>query len=326
LPIDPSFFLTKARGGTELMKFRLIEELGSEIFEPFQLFVSNVNASIDPSKISLYWIHEMPEYSPCSILAGGGWSRFDYLIFTSDWQLHAFAMDLKVPFQRSIVLKNAIDPIPSAKKGQDKIRLIYISTPHRGLSLLLPVFLKLCEKHPDIELHVYSSFQIYDQGRLDEHFKELYKACQSHPSIRYFGSVSNEEVKKALSEAHIFAYPCIWKEVSCISLMEAMSAGLLCVHPNLAGLIDTSGGITRMYHWQENVAAHKEVFYEALSLAICDVRNNLHHDEVAFVKKYADRRFCWSARAVQWREFLTKAALQRKKIPKEEPKVFYQFT
>jgi glycosyltransferase involved in cell wall biosynthesis len=225
LPIDPSFLSTKARGGTELMKFRLVKELGLEIFEPFQLFVSNMTTSIDPDKISLYWIHEMPEYSPCNILANGGWKRFDHLIFTSDWQLHAFVMKFNVPFQRSVVLKNAIDPIPSGTKGKEKIRLIYISTPHRGLSLLLPVFLRLCEKHPDIELHVYSSFQIYDQGMLDLHFKDLYQACQAHPSIKYFGSVSNEEVKKALSEAHIFAYPCIWNEVSCIALMEAMSAG-----------------------------------------------------------------------------------------------------
>jgi hypothetical protein len=74
-----------------------------------------------------------------------------------------------------------------------------------------------------------------------------------------------------------------------------------------------------MYHWQEDIACHKQAFHDALSRAISDVRNDLHHDEVAFVKQYADKRFCWSVRAGQWRDFLTKAAVRK------TPQVFYQF-
>ncbi|MBM3208168.1 MAG: glycosyltransferase family 4 protein [Chlamydiae bacterium] len=320
MSIDPSFFSTKAKGGTELMKFRLIQELGIEAFDLFQLFVSQVNRPIDPSKISLYWIHEMPDYFPCKILENRGWNKFDYLIFTSDWQLHNFQMKFGIPFYKSKVLKNAIDPLPNLKKAEDKIRLIYHSTPHRGLDLLVPVFTRLCEKHSDIELHVYSSFQIYNQSRFDANFKSIFDICKSHPNIRYFGSVSNQEVKMALCKAHIFAYPSIWHEVSCIALMEAMSAGLVCVHPNLAGLIDTSGGITRMYHWQENHNDHKQVFHDMLDKAICDVRDNLHQSEVSFVKEYADRRFTWSLRTNEWKEFLNQA-----KIKNNKSKVFYQF-
>ena len=82
-----------------------------------------------------------------------------------------------VPYSESIILRNAIDPIEVGEKPKDTIRLIYHSTPHRGLELLVPVFEKLCETHDDIELDVYSSFKIYGwEERSEEHTSEL----QSH--------------------------------------------------------------------------------------------------------------------------------------------------
>ena len=41
--------------------------------------------------------------------------------------------------------------------------------------------------------------------------------------MTYHGFKPNDVVRKALSEAHIFAYPSIWVETSCISAIEAMS-------------------------------------------------------------------------------------------------------
>jgi hypothetical protein len=50
------------------------------------------------------------------------------------------------------------DPIaPTAiRKSKERIKLIYHTTPHRGLQILVPVFEKLCEWHDDIELDVFS--------------------------------------------------------------------------------------------------------------------------------------------------------------------------
>ena len=68
-------------------------------------------------------------------------------------------MYLGVPWEKGVVIQHAIDPFPVHEKPDDKIRLIYASTPHRGLELLLHAFEQI--DRDDIELEVFSSFKIY---------------------------------------------------------------------------------------------------------------------------------------------------------------------
>lgn len=325
MPIASDSLSKKAMGGTELMKYRLLEELGEEYLKDFQIFVSRVEEELDPNKIKIYWHQDLPQDPACSHLANGGWKRFDHFVFNSQWQMQIFNLYHNIPFYKSIVLQNAIDPIDEVEKSFDKIKLIYHSTPHRGLQLLVPVFNKLCEKYDNIELDVYSSFKIYGWEERDSQYQALFDACKSHPKINYYGSVSNQEVKDALSKAHIFAYPNIWTESSCIALMEAMSAKLVCVHPNYGALIDTSGGITRMYQWDEDANMHAGRFLLVLERAINDVMNKTHESEVQFSKFYADNRFSWTRRISEWKSFLEMLKkMKREGIPftREEKEEF----
>ena len=286
------------------MKLRLIQELGEKELEDFQIFVSRVEEPLDPNKIKIYWHQDLPQDPACAHLANGGWKEYDFFVFNSNWQMKMFNLFLQIPYYKSIVLQNAIDPIEVAEKDDKTIRLIYHSTPHRGLHLLVPVFEKLCEKYDDIELDVYSSFKIYGWEERDQQFEQLFEKCRSHPKINYFGSVPNEEVKKALSRAHIFAYPSIWTESACIALMEAMSAKLVCVHPNYGALYDTSGAITRMYQWDEDPSKHAGRFFNVVDKAIQDIKVGAHKAEVEYGKFYADNRYNWQRRLQEWKSLL----------------------
>jgi hypothetical protein len=64
---------------------------------------------------------------------------------------------------KSIVLESGIEPAPESclQKDNDTIRLVYTSTPQRGLEILVPVFKYLTERHKNIHLDVFSSFKIY---------------------------------------------------------------------------------------------------------------------------------------------------------------------
>ena len=318
---------TNAMGGSELMKYRMVQELGEEALEGFQIFVSRVHEELDPDKIKIYWHQDLPEDPACDILRDKGWEKFDYFVFNSAWQMQMFNLYHGVPYSRSIVLMNAIDPIEAAEKPKDTIKLIYHSTPHRGLELLVPVFEKLCEVHEDIELDVYSSFKIYGWEERDKQYEALFEKCKNHPKINYYGSVPNQEVKAALAKAHIFAYPSIWTESSCIALMEAMSAGLVCCHSNLGALIDTSGGITRMYQFDENVNAHATRFYGVLDQAIQDVRAGRTEGETGYVKFYADNRFNWERRAMEWKAFIRmlNALKERGELPRKPAKEMFVY-
>lgn len=308
MPLAKDSLSTNAMGGSELMKHRLVKELGEEFLSDFQIFVSRAEEPLDPDKIKIYWHQDMPMDPAVAHLKDGGWQKYDYFVFNSNWQMNMFNLYLGVPYSKSIVLQNAIDPISNGmideEKDDEKIRLIYHSTPHRGLNILVPVFEKLAEKHDDIVLDVYSSFKIYGWEDRDKEFASLFEKCKSHPKINYVGSVSNFEVKKALAKAHIFAYPNTWQETSCIALMEAMSAACVCVHPNWGALYDTSGHVTRMYQFDEDPNQHARRFYGMLEEAIVDVRNNRVQTETTYSKIYADNRFTWERRAMEWKAFL----------------------
>jgi hypothetical protein len=78
---------------------------------------------------------------------------------------------------------------------------------------------------------------------------------RQHPKIRYHGTQPNAAVREALTRAHVFAYPSVWPETSCLCLIEAMSAGLVCVHSNLGALFETAAHWTQIYPFHEDPAS-----------------------------------------------------------------------
>jgi glycosyltransferase involved in cell wall biosynthesis len=291
-----------AKGGTELMADRLYSYVDNRLFDEFQIIQSRVR-DLDSKKKKILWLHDLHGDGEVSHLKDGGWKKFDKLVFVSHWQQQMYNAYLGVPFDAGVVLKNAIKPIEEHQKPDDKIRLIYYSTPHRGLELLYPAFDELCKHYDDVELTVYSSFGLYGWPQRDEPYKQLFKALDDHPRIRYSGSVSNKHIRNELKNHHIFAYPSIWQETSCLCLIEAMSAGLECVHSSLAALPETSMGLTRMYQYTEDMQVHVNTFFQALVNAV-EIQKQVKPD-YQVQKLVANHEYNWDTRAKEWTNLLT---------------------
>lgn len=297
-------------GGTELMKYALYEHLDDELLNNFQIIPSRVR-NLDPDKKKIYWLHDLPPDPESAHLKNGGWEKFDSLVYVSNWQKEAYQGFFNIPPSKGIVLQNAIKPIENFSKPdpKDGIRIIYHTTPHRGLDILVPVIEGICQVYDNITLDVYSSFQAYGWPERDEPYKQLFERCIKHPNINYHGYQPNSVVREALMKAHIFAYPSIWLETSCIALMEAMSAGCMCVHPNLGALPETSANWTYMYAFHENVQEHANRFggnlVEAITIFQDQTRYNSVVPRLAAQKQYADTFYSWDVRKIQWGHFLT---------------------
>lgn len=306
---------TNAIGGTELMKNGLSNRLGPELLNNFQIFVSRVHEPLSDQHIRILWLHDLPEDPENNHLANGGWKRFHKLVFVSNWQMRGFIAKYNIPWSRCIVLYNAIEPIMfnEENKNFDSIRLIYHTTPHRGLNILVPVFQKLKEEFPNITLDVYSSFKIYGWGERDKPFEELFDICRNTDCINYHGFQSNEVVREALANSHIYAYPNIWEETSCLSLIEAMSAGLICVHPNYGCLPETSMNLTHMYQWDEDLNKHASIFYSNLRSTISSIDSSSYLNRLSIQKGLVDSVYNWNYRKLQW-EALLKGLLD---LPRE---------
>lgn len=297
----------KAMGGTELMAMRMERDINPSLLSQFQIIHSRFR-KFHRNRKPIMVLHDLPGDPEVQHLKDGGWKKFELLIFVSHWQQEMYNLYLGVPYSAGIVLKNAIEPIEPHTKPTDKIRLIYHSTPHRGLDILYAAYDQLCKEYDDIELNVFSSFELYGWGQRDEAFRDLFDKMRDHPRINYHKSVPNERIREELKQAHIFAYPSKWQETSCLCLIEAMSAGLQCVHSSLAALSETSMGLTDMYGYIEDPHQHVQRFYLELKQAIETHRNKNKRkhlsQRLSNMKALADYHYNWDNRAIQWENVL----------------------
>jgi UDP-glucose:(glucosyl)LPS alpha-1,2-glucosyltransferase len=292
-----------AMGGTEIIATNIAERVPQELLADFQIIHSRVR-ELDETKIRVFVAHDLPEDPEVAFLADGGWKKFHKLIFVSQWQMQRYIEHFNIPWSHCLVLQNAIEPIEQHEKPTDVIRLGYWSTPHRGLNIVVPVFEKLCEEYDNIELEVYSSFGLYGWDERDEHFKDLFEKCKEHEKINYHGAKSNAEVREALKDMHILSYPSIWKETSCLVLMEAMSAGMLCVHPNYGALSETAANWTYMYQYHEDMSRHASIHHMMLKAAIENLNKEHEQSRLLSQKSYSDVFYGWGGRVESWTAFL----------------------
>jgi UDP-glucose:(glucosyl)LPS alpha-1,2-glucosyltransferase len=304
----------KAQGGTELMNSALYQRVDNSLLEQFNIIKSRVRDT-DPNKPNILWLHDLwndPE--ALHLKEPESRSRFAKLVFVSNWQLTTYNMGLGVPYAESVVMKNAIEPIEDHSKSSDVIRLIYHTTPHRGLNIVYAAVAELAKTMGDkIHLDVFSSFQAYGWPERDEPFKPLFELIENHPNMTYHGFKPNPVVREALKEAHIFAYPSVWQETSCIAAIEAMSAGCEVVCPNLAALPETTLGYARMYQYSEDMNQHGNVFVNLLAAAIKQRFDDGMIAKLKNQKNMVDMTYNWDFRAAEWTQLL-QAIKPEKKI------------
>lgn len=294
-----------SQGGTEVMVEGMLSRVDPQLLQNFQIIPSRVR-DLRNDKLRVYWLHDLPWDPETNHLKNEtSRSRFHKIVYCGNWQMTQYQNVLGVPHdQKTCVIETAIEPFEFVPKAKDEIRLIYTSTPQRGLELLIPVFEELAKHHDNIVLDVFSSYKIYGWEDADKQFEPLYERCRQHPKINYHGFAPNSVVREHVQKAHIHAYPSIWLECNSKSLIEAMSAGALCVHPNYGGLADTAGQLTAMYNWDSNPNTHANIFYQHLNHAIKIVNEESTQNYLQFVKQYADNRFNWNKIATQWTAML----------------------
>jgi len=314
----------KAMGGTELLAHGLFDRADKELLKDFQIVCSRKRELRD-DLIRIFWCHDLPGDPESEFLSDRANHRlFHRYVFVSNWQMQAYINAYGLPWSKCIVIQNAIEPIEDHEKPIDRLNFVYFSTPHRGLDIATSVFLELAKKYDNIHFNVYSSFNLYGWPQRDEPFKEIFKVIDGHDQMTYHGAVSNEEIREALKNQHILAYPSTWPETSCLTLMESMSAQLMCVHSNYAALPETAANMTMMYQYSEDKREHAQTFYNVCEAAIAHYGDEFTQNRLRTMKNYVDTFYSWDGRARQWNAFLTsmRDKISDRKIPESEVLVF----
>jgi glycosyltransferase involved in cell wall biosynthesis len=231
----------------------------------------------------------------------------DCFIYDSHWCYEKFREKLNTPPWKSTVIKNATTSFEVKPKPKEKLKLIYTSTPWRGLHVLLRAFQIL--NRNDIELDVYSSTTIYGPAfakSVEGKFDSLFENLRNTPGINVMGYASNDKIRAALQDAHIFAYPSVFEETSCISAIEAMCAGCQAVVTNYGALFETCGEYAEFVTYDNN---HERLAHNYAKVLSRVIDNYWYPGNQAILTEqttFYNKNWTWQKRLSQWQQLLKK--------------------
>jgi len=299
------------RGGTELQFEYLRKYVDPQLLNQFQICTS-VPESIPLSltKINVLWqknSYDQPNLAPW-FKDKSNHDKYDWYVFNSNWNFEKFRMMFDIPLNKSLVIKNGIgdiEPIATTYKKGDPIKIIHHCTPWRGLSVLLGAMQLV--KNPLITLDVYSSTEVYGKRfyeQTDDQYKELYEQARQLPNVNYIGYKPNEYIKEHLKDYRLFVYPSVWEETFCISLLEAMAAGLYCVTTNFGALFETGAEFPMYIPYSNDYHSLARRFAEGIEVAAKSLEVDGINDHLKVQRDYVNRFYNWNVKGISWQRFL----------------------
>ena len=297
-------------GGSESQLRLLIKYLPDESFKDINLILNNTNHDlIEKDKINVLWMQHFVNQEEAKNLGSKEYvSKLDYIVFNSNWNFEKFQYQFKIPESKSLVIKNAIEKINFHEKPKDKINLIYHTTPWRGLVHLLKVFKNL--NLENVELNVCSSTIIYGKkfdNILGKKYENIFNECKSAKNVNYLGFVENAQIIELLKKMHIYAYPSVWPETSCISAIEAMAAGCEVVISNLGALYETCAPFGTFVGFDKNFKNLEKKYQKTLLNSIKNYWNKENQQKLDLQRKVINLTYSWETRSVEWKKFFSEA-------------------
>lgn len=203
-----------------------------------------------PCERRVLWLHDVQnpaQYTPEVIAA------VDLVICESQYHSEPIR---DIIGDKIVELNNAIKPPEDldVTRSNPK-RIVFMSSPDRGLTTALKMFKLAKEQDPELECRILYGFSPFERKmRVHAHHRAIPDICRD-ASVddyeRYVGRmvdetgavmlnrVSFDQVWEELQDAGIWLYPTRFPEISCMSAMEAQAAGCVSITSEYAALAET---------------------------------------------------------------------------------------
>jgi glycosyltransferase involved in cell wall biosynthesis len=300
----------KPMGGSELMYYTMSSMVEPGWEKDINLILSFCDPKLlDPTKKNVIWQQLNTNEESIAAMADPKFiESVDYFVWVSYWVYEKYRQKFNVPAYKSIVIRNATQPIEFKERSKDgKIKLVYTSTPWRGLDILVNAFKKL--NRDDVELDVFSSTKIYGPNfeKITEgQFDWLWELCRTTPGVTYHGYQPNEVVRDYISKAHIFSYPNTFEETSCIAAIEALTAGCQFITTGYGALPETCGDWATYIPYGPNRDMMADRFAYELDNAIDNYWSTETQAKIRLQSQHYNALHTWPIRAQEWQNFFDK--------------------
>lgn len=258
------------------------------------------------AKVRLLWVHDTVAHSMDWRLA----YKADAILALSEWHRQNLVRVHNVHPDHVRVTQNGFDlerfdPTPQ----RNKHRVIYSSSPDRGLALLVDLWPRIREQVPDAELHVFYGFDNWRAGlerQPDMQHRyviaHIEKRVRESEGIVFHGAVDQRTLAMEMLSAGVWCSPTWFDETSCISAMEAQAAGLRIVTSAIAALKETVGdrGVLIEGNWL--TSEYQDAFVSNVVTAL--TASHWGKYSRGDVKAYAREHFSWDRVADQWESMM----------------------
>jgi glycosyltransferase involved in cell wall biosynthesis len=230
--------------------------------------------------------------------------KIDKFICLSPWHRDFFCGHHNIPPSQVCIVRDGIDLNRfNQSQKREKGRIIYSSSPDRGLDVLLTVFPRIRQAVPHATLHVYYGFNNWEKAVVarnnpDEVRRLQYiKQLLNQPGVTFHGRVGQQELALEFLKSELWAYPTYFTETFCITAAEAMASGLPIVTSNLAALNTTVGDAGIILNGDPCSVEYQSRFAEAC----INILKNPNVWKVASEKSNGKAsQFTWSTIVDEW--------------------------
>lgn len=185
---------------------------------------------------------------------------------------------------------------------RDPTRLIYASSPDRGLLYLAKIFARAHEIHPGLSLHVYYGFdnieKIIDRmpgvrKKTDEIRKTL-----DQPGIEWHGRMGQPELIREWFKSGIWCHPSSFTETSCITSMDAQACGAVPITTPVWAIADNvEHGVFLEGDPYNDPLIRSRYVLEIVKMACDPIRQERIREEMM---SWARQKFGWENFVDQW--------------------------
>lgn len=164
--------------------------------------------------------------------------RINGCICLTEWHRQLFKPMYPTLANKIFLINNGIKEdlfmeVPKVKKTPNLF--VYTSRSERGLSKLLDMWKSIKERIPDATLKI-SAYGDFPANPEEHRMNALIKA---DPSITHLGKLGASALYNLMASAEYWLYPTCWDETSCITALEMLRSGVICIYYPRAGLTNT---------------------------------------------------------------------------------------
>lgn len=203
------------------------------------------------SRINVLQLHDLALHRYSALVNHGMWNT-DVVTAVSGWHknqiLEVYGLDKD--FVR--VVKNGVDPelygengiptdqTPYVYPGKGKFNLLYQSRPERGLENLVQQG-GIMDQLRDTNAHLFVCTYNNTQQSMAPYYAKLDADIARLPNVTKLNALTKRDLAALQKSCDLLVYPTTFEEVSCISVMEAMHAGLPVLATIVGALPETLG-------------------------------------------------------------------------------------